>query len=117
MNADALVLELHDQLHEVERIRIEIFLEGCFLGDLALLDTELLGQDLLDTLVYLFARRCHVTSLSLCRGRFGSAPIIHREAFGKALNDAVLDPPRAETDRIRDRPAAGVAMGDHGEAA
>ena len=41
-----LVLELHDQLHEVERIRIEILLEGCFLGDLALLDTELLGQEM-----------------------------------------------------------------------
>src|SRR5581483_206999 len=59
-----LVLELHDQLDEVERIGVQVFLERCVLADLALLDAELLGQDLLDSLVDLFTRRGHLSSLS-----------------------------------------------------
>ena len=40
-----LVLELHDQLDEVERIGVEILLEGRLLGDFALGEsTELAGR-------------------------------------------------------------------------
>src|SRR5206468_7668976 len=63
-----LVLELHDELHEVERVRIEIVLERCLLGDLILLDAELLRQYFLDALVDLFTRRCHVTSSVVAGG-------------------------------------------------
>src|SRR5579862_4838799 len=59
-----LVLELHDQLHEIERVRVQILLERRLLVDLALLHAELLGQDFLDPLVDLFTRRSHVSSLS-----------------------------------------------------
>ena len=45
-----LVLELHDQLDEVERIGIEVILEGRLFGDLIFLDSELLCQDFLDAL-------------------------------------------------------------------
>jgi hypothetical protein len=57
-----LVLELHDQLHEIERVRIEILLEGSLFCDLALVDAELLGQNFLHPLEDFLARRCHVTS-------------------------------------------------------
>ena len=42
-----LVLELHDQLDEVERVGVEILLERRFLCDVRLFDPELLGQDFL----------------------------------------------------------------------
>src|SRR5947209_18450270 len=58
-----LVLELHDQLDEVERVGVEILLEGRLLVDLALVDAQLLDQDLLDSLEDFLARSCHVTSL------------------------------------------------------
>jgi hypothetical protein len=45
-----LVLQLHDQLHEIERVGVEILLEGSVLRDLVLVDAELLRQDLLDPL-------------------------------------------------------------------
>src|SRR5207244_9585781 len=56
------VLELHDQLDQVERVGVEVLLEGRLLRDLALLDPELLGQNLLDPLEDFIARRCHLTS-------------------------------------------------------
>src|SRR5712664_2286038 len=56
-----LVLELHDQLDEVERVRVEILLERRLLGDVRLFDPELLGQYFLDSLEDFLARRCHVT--------------------------------------------------------
>src|SRR5579872_6196757 len=57
-----LVLELHDQLDEVERVGVQVFLERRLLGDVGLFDPELLGQDFLDSLEDFFTRRCHVTS-------------------------------------------------------
>src|SRR5947209_3228148 len=57
-----LILELHDQLDEVERVGVEIFLERRIVVDLGLVDTELLGQDFLDLFGDFLARRCHVTS-------------------------------------------------------
>src|SRR5919202_861040 len=45
-----LVLELHDQLDEVERIRVEVALERRVLGHLLLVDAELLHQDAADAL-------------------------------------------------------------------
>jgi hypothetical protein len=57
-----LILELHDQLDQIERVGVEILLERRLLCDLALIDTELVGQNLLDPLVDFLARRCHVTS-------------------------------------------------------
>src|SRR3954452_2999171 len=59
------VLELHDQLDQVERVGVEVLLERRLLGDLALLDPELLGQNLLDPLEDFIARRCHLTSTCL----------------------------------------------------
>src|SRR5919199_4081908 len=35
------VLELHDQLHEIERVGVEVLLEGRLLVDVALVDAEL----------------------------------------------------------------------------
>src|SRR5207302_7579577 len=57
-----LILALHDQLDEIERVRVEILLEGSPLRDLAFVDTELLGQDFLYSLENFLAGRCHVTS-------------------------------------------------------
>src|SRR5215218_1584400 len=59
-----LVLELHDQLHEIERVGIEILLEGGVIGDLVLVDSELLRQDFLDPLEDFLSRCCHLTSLA-----------------------------------------------------
>src|SRR5918912_836673 len=64
-----LILQLHDQLDQVERVGVEILLEGGLLVDLALLDAELLGQDVLDPLEDFLPRRGHVTSHSGCRAR------------------------------------------------
>src|SRR5919201_710671 len=59
-----LILQLHDQLDQVERVGVEVLLEGGLLGDLALLDAEMLGQDVLDPLEDFLPRRGHVTSHS-----------------------------------------------------
>src|SRR5438105_9624881 len=58
-----LVLELHDQLDEVERVRVEVVLERCLFGDLILFDAELFRQNALDLLEDLFTGRCHGTSM------------------------------------------------------
>src|SRR6476661_5242442 len=63
-----LILELHDQLDQVERVRVEVVLERRLLGDLIVLDTELFRQNFLDALEDLFTRRGHVTA-SRCWGR------------------------------------------------
>src|SRR5437763_6921364 len=63
-----LILELHDQLDEIERVGIEVLLERRLFGDLVLVDAELLGENFLDSLEDFLARRCHVTS-SWGRGR------------------------------------------------
>src|SRR5258708_23623077 len=57
-----LVLELHDELDEVERVGVQVVLERRLFGDLILFDSELLRQNFLDTLEDFFTRRCHVTS-------------------------------------------------------
>src|SRR5438270_9633688 len=77
-----LVLQLHDQLHEIERVGVQILLEGRFLRDLALLDSELLGQDVLDPLEDFLPRSGHVTS----HFRLTSAPTL---PSGKAAPQAV----------------------------
>src|SRR6476646_10219554 len=59
-----LVLELHDQLDEIERVRVEILLERRLLRDVRLFDPELLRQYFLDSLEDFLARRCHVTSFT-----------------------------------------------------
>src|SRR5829696_6491122 len=71
-----LILELHDQLDEIERVRVEVFLERRLLGDLALLDPELIGQDLLDPFEDFLARSCHITPL--VDGLAESAPMLTR---------------------------------------
>src|SRR3954465_3750788 len=43
-----LVLELHDQLDEIQRVGVQILLERRLHGHVALVDAELLHQDLLD---------------------------------------------------------------------
>ena len=45
-----LVFQLHDQLDEIERVGIEIFLERRLLRDRALVGTELVDERHLDTL-------------------------------------------------------------------
>ena len=40
-----LVLELHDQLDQVERIGVEVFLERRLVSDLVLVDAELLDEN------------------------------------------------------------------------
>ena len=53
------VLELHYQLDEVERIGVEIVLERRVLRDLALVHAELLAQNGFDALEDLLTRSCH----------------------------------------------------------
>src|SRR5438874_855225 len=59
-----LVFELHDQLDEIERVGVEIFLERGFLVDLAFVDAELLAQHFLHSLVHFLSRICHLTYLA-----------------------------------------------------
>src|SRR6478609_6135768 len=112
-----LVLELHDQLDEVERVGVEVLLEGCLLRDVRLVDAELLGEDLLDPLVDFLARRCHVTSLWSwgwkARRSYKLSPL--RQAGSEAADDVVLDTAGGEADRICDRRRRRVAVSDHDE--
>src|SRR6188508_996763 len=54
-----LILELHDQLDQVERVGVEVFLERRLVRDLALVDAELLVERRLDALEDLIAGKCH----------------------------------------------------------
>jgi hypothetical protein len=54
-----LVLEVHDDLHQIERIRAEVFLERRLFRDLALVDAELLAQRAFNLLEDLLTRSCH----------------------------------------------------------
>ena len=54
-----LVLEVHDDLHQIERIRAEILLERRLFRDLALVDAELLAQRAFDLLEDLLTRSRH----------------------------------------------------------
>ena len=54
-----LILELHDQLDQIERVGVEIFLERSLFRDLALVDTELLAQRAFDLLEDLLTRSRH----------------------------------------------------------
>ena len=63
LEAALAALFLEHGFHEVERIRVEILLERRLLGDLRLVDAQLLDEHLLDAVEDLFARRCHVTSI------------------------------------------------------
>ena len=56
-----LLLERHDQLHGVERIGAEIVDERRFVLDVSLVDTQLLGNNLLDALLDVFHER-HLSS-------------------------------------------------------
>ena len=58
-----LVLQLHDELDEIERVRVEILLERGLLRELALFDPELLDKYILHPLGDLLARSCHLDSL------------------------------------------------------
>src|SRR6266536_1341821 len=66
-----LVFELHDQLHEIERVGVQVLLERGFFGDLVLIHPELFRQDFLDPLEHFLSRcrHCHLTCLG-----FRSAP-------------------------------------------
>jgi hypothetical protein len=55
-----LVLQLHDQLDEIEGIRVQVLLERGLLVDLGVVDAELLAQDFLDPLEDFFTRRCQI---------------------------------------------------------
>ena len=61
-----LILELHDELDEVERVGVEIVLEGRLGRDLALVDTELLDENLLDLVEDFFARRQRASMVERC---------------------------------------------------
>src|SRR5207247_1047217 len=50
-----LVFQLHDQLHEIERVGVEVLLERGIFRDLVLVDTELFRQDFLDPLEHFLA--------------------------------------------------------------
>jgi hypothetical protein len=63
-----LILELHDQLDEVERVGIEVVLEGRLVGDLRLVDAELLAERRLDALVDLIAGMCPVVTSLVAGG-------------------------------------------------
>src|SRR4051794_30998811 len=119
-----LVLELHDQLDEVERVGVEVLLERRLLGDVRLFDPELLGQDFLDSLEDFLARRCHVTSFTWGPGKTNAAK--SRRSYNpgglgqprtEPTDDIVLDAAGGEPDRVRDRGARRVAVRDDREAA
>src|SRR3954471_16236506 len=84
-----LVLELHDQLDEVERVGVEILLERRFLGDVRFLDSELFGQDFLDPLEDFLARRCHVTSF--CQWRLKARRSYSVRSAGQSCCEAADD--------------------------
>src|SRR5829696_7808304 len=116
-----LILELHDQLDEIERVGVQVLLERSLLVDLGLLDSELLRQDFLDPLEDFFTRRCQIDSLLVWTGLERARSYSGRPPFGQAggqpADDVVLDPAGGEVDRVRDRAPGRVAVCDHREAA
>src|SRR5690349_9870895 len=54
------VLELHHQLHEVQRVCLEVLLEAAVLADGGIVDSELIGQVRADPLQHVFARETNV---------------------------------------------------------
>src|ERR1043165_1333698 len=77
-----LVLEVHDDLHQIERVRAEVFLERRVFRDLALVDTELLAQRAFDLLEDLLTRSCHSWNLTSLPSGSWSAPMLTRQATG-----------------------------------
>src|SRR5919199_4778901 len=112
-----LVLELHDQLYEIERVGVEVLLERRLLRDLALLDPELLGQDFFDPLEDFVARRCHLTSFVAVSLRAGRCYHALRKPFAQPPDHVVLDAAGRQPDRVRERVRRRVAVGDDDEAA
>src|SRR5918994_4421475 len=116
-----LILELHDQLDEIERVCVQVLLERRLLGDLRVLDAELLRQNFLHPLEDFFTRRCQNRLLAV-RGRESARSYSRlrrpfRQTSSQAADDIVLDAAGREMDRARDRAARGVAVCDHREAA
>ena len=99
-----LILELHDQLDEVERVRVEVFLERSLLVDVALLDSELLGQDLLDPFEDFLARSCHITSLGDSGSQ--SAPMLTRSSPSRSASRSTTS---CSTPRAASRIAFAIA--------
>src|SRR5437763_4642745 len=71
------VFELHDQLDEVEGGCVEVLLEGGVLCHLALVDTQLIDEDFLDSSGNFLTRRGHCTSLD---GRENGARMLPRSS-------------------------------------
>src|SRR5437867_4951878 len=68
------LLETHDELDEVERVRVEVVYEGCFHRHVALVDAELLDDDLLQLVEdLLLGRRQAVTSYP---ARWGEVAVV-----------------------------------------
>src|SRR2546421_12595838 len=65
------LLERHHQLHGVERVRAEVIDERRLVLDLGLVDSELLGDDLLDALFDVFHPRLLPVGAMLCVGQEG----------------------------------------------
>src|SRR5512137_241712 len=84
-----LILELHDQLHQVERVGVEILLERGLLRELAVVDPELLAEDGLDALGYFFTGQCHCSSTSRIGRVRGARGLYHalRESLAQPADD------------------------------
>ncbi len=109
-----LILELHDQLHQVERIGVEVFLEGGLFGDYVLVEPELLDEALPSPVRRLPVSTRHVTSRSLVGARLrarrsytGHARDLSlcRQLLGELCGDVVLDATSSERMHSRSRSA------------
>src|SRR5688572_8705167 len=104
-----LVFEVHDDLHEIERVGTEIFLEGRLFGDLALVDAELLAQRALELFEDLLTRSRHARNLTSLPSGSWSAPMLTRQApcapGGDRPPGARLHEPR-DGSRWRSQPAS-----------
>src|SRR5262249_37384805 len=98
---------------------VEVVLERRLLGDLIVFDSELLGQDFLDPLVDLFARRCHVTSIVWGFGGWLKTGRSYTDTFRKPIrepfDDSVLGASCREPDRVGDCRWAARPVRDHGK--
>src|SRR4051794_26418199 len=97
-----LVLELHDQLDEVERVRFEVLLKRRLFVDLVLVDAELLAQDFLHTLVDFLARSGHFTSLETSCRR-GARMLTRRNRAARRAGRPFGAPPLALRGGLRSR--------------